>query len=148
MQIATSQPPGHKALGPNSSSLHTLCREDNSKSTSCVFSDLKVGSRANQSQPKVRQSDIPVKHDIPHSHDIPLGHSDTHTTPVDSIHPSKPTVTTTSNVPIKDPMYSSLPFMGETHHEKSSHYSPNDLCDEVVHHVPPSNPYQGLATSS
>ena len=32
--------------------------------------------------------------------------------------------------------------MGETHHKKSSHSSPNNLCDEVVHHVPPSNPYQ------
>ena len=39
-------------------------------------------------------------------------------------------------------MRSSLPFMGETHREKSSPYSPNDLCDEVAHHVPPSNPYK------
>ena len=28
MQMAASQPPGHKALGPNSSSLHTTYRED------------------------------------------------------------------------------------------------------------------------
>ena len=63
-------------------------------------------------------------------------------TPVDSILSSKPTVTITANAPIKDPMYSSLPFMGETHHEKSSHYRLNDLCDEVVHHVSPSNPYK------
>ena len=81
-------------------------------------------------------------YDLPHSHDLPLGHSDNHTTPVDSILPSNPTVTTTSNVQIKDPMHSSLPFMGETHHEKSSPYSPNDLCDEVAYHVPPSNPYK------
>ena len=142
--MAASQPPGHKALGPNSSSLHTTYREDKPKSTSYVFSDLKVGCRANQSkpQPKIKQSDIPVKHDISHSHDITLGHSDTHITPVDSIHSSKPTVTATANVPIKDPMYSSLPFVGETHHEKPSHYSLKYLCDEVVHHVPPSNPYQ------
>ena len=33
-------------------------------------------------------------------------------------------------------MYSSLPFMGETHHENSSPCSINDLCDEEVHHVP------------
>ena len=30
-------------------------------------------------------------------------------------------------------MYSSLPFMGETHHENASPCSLNDLCDEEVH---------------
>ena len=45
MEIATSQPPGHKTLGPNNSSLHTLCREDYSKSTTCVPSDPKVVSK-------------------------------------------------------------------------------------------------------
>ena len=50
--------------------------------------------------------------------------------------PSKPRVTTTTNLLAKDPMYSSLPFMGETHHENSSPCSLNDLCDEEVHHVP------------
>ena len=102
--LATSQLPGHKILGPNSSSLHKICREDNSKSTHYVFSELKVGIRANQFQPKVKQSDIPVKHNILHSHDLPLGHSDNHTTPVDCILTSEPTVTTNSSVLIKDPM--------------------------------------------
>ena len=74
--------------------------------------------------------------DITHSHDFPLSHSDKHPLPVSSIFPSKPTVTTTTNLSAKDPMYSSLPFMGETHHENSSPCSLNDLCDEVVHHVP------------
>ena len=133
--IATSQPPGHETLGPNSSSLHTLCREVYSKSTTCVSSDPKVGSMVNQSQPKVKLSDIPVMCDITHSHDLPLSHSDKHPVPVCSIFPSKPTVTTTTNLSAKDPMYSSLPFMGETH-ENSSPCSLNDLCDEVVHHVP------------
>ena len=102
--------------------------------------DLKAGSRANQSQSqpqcKVSQSDIPVKHDITHSHDLPLGHGDKHT-----LLPSKPTVTTNTNVPIQDPVYSTSPFMGERH-GKLYHYSPQDLCDEVVHHALPSNPYQ------
>ena len=112
--------------------------------TTCSSYPLKPTSSNlyNQLQPKVRQSDILVKHDIPHSHDLSLGHSDNHTTPIDSIPPSMSTVTTTSNVLIKDPMYSSLPFMGETHYQKSSHYSPSDLYDEVVHHVSPSNPYK------
>ena len=35
IEIATSQPPGHKTLGPNSSSLHILCTEDYSKTTTC-----------------------------------------------------------------------------------------------------------------
>ena len=33
VDTATSHPPGDKTLGPNSSSLHTLCRDDYSKST-------------------------------------------------------------------------------------------------------------------
>ena len=136
VDIATSQPPGRKTLGPNSSSLHTLCREECSKSTTCVSSDPKVGSMVNQSQPKVKLFDIPVMCDITHSHDLPLSHSDKHPLPVCSIFPSKPTVTTTTNLSAKDPMDSSLPFMGETHHENSSSCSLNDLCDEEVHHVP------------
>ena len=90
IEIATSQPPGHKTLGPDSSSLHTLCTENYSKSTTCVSSDCKMGSKANQSQPKVKLSDIPVKCDITHSHDLPLSHSDKHPLPVCSILPSKP----------------------------------------------------------
>ena len=39
--------------------------EDYSRSPTCVSSEPKVASRANQSQPKVEQSDNPVKHDIP-----------------------------------------------------------------------------------
>ena len=136
VDTATSHPPGHKTLGPNSSSLHTLCRDDYSKSTTSKSSDHKVGSQANQSQPKVKLSDIPVKYDITHSHDLPVSHSDKHPLPVCSIFPSKPTVTTTTNLSTKDPMYSSLPFMGETHHENPSPCSLNDLCDEEVHHVP------------
>ena len=136
MDVATSQPPGHKTIGSNNSSLHTLCREDYYKPTTCMSSDLKVGNRAKQSHAKVKQSDIPVMCDITHSHDLPLSHSDKHPLPVCSIFPSKPTVTTTTNLLAKDPMYSSLPFMGETHHENSSPCSLNDLCDEVVHHIP------------
>ena len=46
-------------------------------------------------------------------------------------------VTTTTNLSAKDPMYSSLTFMGETHHQKNpSPCSLNDLCDEEVHHGP------------
>ena len=53
------------------------------------------------------------------------------------IFPSMPTVTTTTNLSAKDPMYSPLPFMGETHHENSSPCSLNDLCDgREVHNVP------------
>ena len=115
VDAATSHPPGHKTPGPNSSSLHTLCREDYSKSATCVSSDPKAGSRANQSQPKVKQSDIYVKYNIPHSHDIPLGHSDTHITPFNFIHPSKPTVTTNANIPIQDSSHLYLPFQGELH---------------------------------
>ena len=133
MDIATSQLPGHKTLGPNSSSFHTLCREEYSKSTTCVSSDPKVGSMVNQSQPKVKLSDIPVMCDITHSHDLPLSHSDKHPLPVCSIFPSKPAVTTTINLLAKDPMYSSLPFMGETHHQNPSPCSLNDLCDKEVH---------------
>ena len=139
VDTATSHPPGHKTLGPNSSSLHTLCRDDYSKSTTSESSDHKVGSQANQFQPKVKLSDIPVRYDITHSHDLPVSHSDKCPLPVCSIFPSKPTVTTTSNLSTKDPMYSSLPFMGETHHENPSPCSLNDLCDEEVHHVPIQN---------
>ena len=135
VDIATSQPPGYKTLGPNSSSLHTLSRDDYSKSTTSESSDHKVGSQANQSQPKVKLSDIRVKYDITHSHDLLVSHSDKHPLPVCSIFPSKPTVTTTTNLSAEDPMYSSLPFMGETHHENPYPCSLNDLYDEV-HHVP------------
>ena len=89
-EMITSQPPSHRTLGPNSSSLHTLCREEYSKSTTCVSNDLKVESRANQSQPKIQQPDIPVKHSITHSHDLPLSYGDKHASKVCSILPSKP----------------------------------------------------------
>ena len=136
VDIATSQPPGHKTCGLNSLSLHTLCREEYSKSTTCVSSDPKVGSMVNQSQLKVKLFDIAVMCDITHSCDLPLSHSDKHPLPVCSIFPSKPTLTSTTNLSAKNPMYPSLPFMGETHHENSSPCSLNDLCDEEVHHVP------------
>ena len=87
VDTATSHPPGHKTLGPNSSSLHTLCRDDYSKSSTSEPSDHKVGSQANQSQPKVKLSDIPVKYDITHSHDLPVSHSDKCPLPVCSIFP-------------------------------------------------------------
>ena len=92
-----------------------------------MFSDLKVGSRANKSEPqlKIRQSDIPVKHDIPHSHDLPLGHDDKYPLPVCSILQSRPTVTTNANVPIQDSSHQYLPFMGELCC-KYCHVSPYD----------------------